>query len=102
MRTAPRYRLYHLHGFEPARPGMVRDAAGTGIEVEVWAVPSAAFGGFVDRIPAPLTIGSVELESGDVVNGFLCESHVLDAATEISDTGGWRQYLQTTQGASVL
>ncbi|WP_198022043.1 allophanate hydrolase [Algiphilus aromaticivorans] len=102
MRTAPRYRLYHLHGFEPARPGMVRDAAGTGIEVEVWAVPSAAFGGFVDRIPAPLTIGSVELESGDVVNGFLCESHVLDAATEISDIGGWRQYLQTTQGASVL
>lgn len=99
-RTAPRYRLYHLHGFDPARPGMVRDAAGTSIEVEVWAVPSAALGGFVDGVPAPLTIGSVELESGDVVKGFLCEGHVLGAATDISDTGGWRQYLAATQGAA--
>lgn len=38
-----------------AANGMIADPAfaGTGIAVEVWALPAAAFGAFVARIPAP-------------------------------------------------
>ncbi|MCK5768730.1 allophanate hydrolase [Algiphilus sp.] len=98
--TAPCYRLYSLDGFDPPRPGMVRDADGVAIEVEVWAVPREGFGGFVDGIPAPLAIGTVELADGRCVNGFVCEPHALTGATDISACGGWRRYLERGAAAS--
>jgi allophanate hydrolase len=95
-RTAPKYRLYALPNTTPAKPGMVRadvdSGAGTAIEVEVWALPVAAFGDFVARVPAPLCIGSVELEDGTSASGFLCEPHALAGAREISSYGGWREF----------
>jgi allophanate hydrolase len=73
---------------------MVRAADGTGValEVEVWALPPAAFGEFVARVPAPLCIGSVELEDGARASGFLCEPHALVGARDISSFGGWRAF----------
>ncbi len=67
--------------------------AGPGIAVEVWALPAAAFGQFVQRIPAPLGIGKITLEDGTAVSGFLCEAHALSGATEITRFGGWRAYV---------
>jgi allophanate hydrolase len=67
--------------------------AGHPIEVEVWAVPTEAVGSFVDGIPAPLGIGTVELEDGDLVRGFLCEAYAVAGAKEISRLGGWRSYV---------
>jgi allophanate hydrolase len=58
----------------------------------VWALPAAAFGDFVARVPAPLCIGSVELEDGTSASGFLCEPHALAGAREISSYGGWREF----------
>jgi allophanate hydrolase len=96
-RTAARYRLYALANTAPAKPGMVRahDGGGVALEVEVWALPTPAFGGFVARVPAPLCIGSVELEDGTRVSGFLCEPHAIVGAREISSLGGWRAFRQT-------
>jgi allophanate hydrolase len=76
---------------------MVRVAPGEGValEIEVWALPPAAFGSFVAAVPAPLCIGSVELDDGARVSGFLCEAHALAGATEISSFGGWRAYLRS-------
>ena len=92
-RTAPRYHLYALAGFTPPRPGMVRsDADGSAIEVEIWAVPSAAFGSFVDGIPPPLGIGTVELEDGERVRGFVCEGYAVAGANDISALGSWRKF----------
>ncbi len=92
-RTAPRYRLYALAGFTPARPGMVRsEADGSAIEVEIWAVPSATFGSFVDGIPPPLGIGTVELEDGERVRGFVCEGYAVAGASDISALGSWRKF----------
>ena len=92
-RTAPCYRLYALSGFAPARPGMVREERGQPIEVEVWEMPTDSFGGFVDGIPAPLAIGTVELEDGEHVKGFLCEAHATRDAQDISHLGGWRAFV---------
>jgi allophanate hydrolase len=94
-RTAAAYKLFALPNTTPAKPGMARVAPGEGgvaIEVEVWALPPADFGTFVSRVPAPLVIGSVELEDGTRASGFLCEGHALVGAKEISQFGGWRAY----------
>jgi allophanate hydrolase len=96
-RTAPCYRLFALPGTQPAKPGLVRDARGVGIEVEVWAVPLEAFGSFVVGVSAPLCIGQIDLDDGVHVHGFLCESHAILGASDISNFGGWRAYLASRQ-----
>ena len=93
-RTAPKYKFYALPGGPPHRPGLVRVATGgAAVEVEVWSVPASHFGSFVAGIPTPLGIGRVELESGEQVPGFLCESYATAAATDITALGSWRRYL---------
>jgi len=93
-RTAPQYRLYALTDFAPPRPGMVRADTGGAIDVEVWDVPATAFGGFVEGIPAPLGIGTVTLEDGQQVKGFLCETHATKGARDITSLGSWRQFIK--------
>ena len=82
------------HRFQAAAPGLVRDDGGAAIEVEVWEVPASAFGGFVDGIPAPLGIGTLTLENGRQVKGFLCEAHATRGAREITSLGSWRQFIK--------
>ncbi|HVZ72339.1 MAG TPA: allophanate hydrolase [Polyangia bacterium] len=94
-RTSAAYKLFALPNTQPPKPGMVRvvdGAGGVAIEVEVWALPPDAFGEFVARVASPLCIGSVELDDGARVSGFLCEPHGLANAREISSFGGWRAY----------
>ncbi|MDQ0314561.1 allophanate hydrolase [Amorphus orientalis] len=103
-RTAPAYRFYALAGGPPKRPGLIREErGGTAIEVEVWALPRTAFGDFMAGIPAPLGIGTLELDDGTSVKGFLCESAGLAGAQDISFFGGWRAYMSAigSGGASV-
>ena len=94
-RTASGYKLYALANTVPPKPGLVRVPGfdGPGIEVEVWAMPTLHFGSFVAAIPAPLGIGSIELADGSTVSGFVCEPFAIGSATEITQYGGWRAYL---------
>jgi allophanate hydrolase len=71
----------------------VDGTAGASIEVEVWELGEAAFGGFVAVVPPPLAIGTLLLEDGTAVKGFLCEAHAAAGADDISRYGGWRTYL---------
>ena len=92
--TAPTYRLFALPGGPPARPGLVRvEAGGAAIAVEVWELPTARFGDFIQAIPAPLAIGTVALADGSALKGFLCEAHATTGARDITEFGGWRDYL---------
>ena len=93
-KTAPEYRFYALAGGPPSRPGMVRAQNGEKIPLEVWALPTECFGAFVDKIPQPLVIGTVNLEDGSKVKGFLCEPAGLEGAKDITSFGGWRNYLE--------
>ncbi len=92
--TAPHYRLYEIAG-EPARPGLVRVANGTGraIAAELWSLTPAALGALVAATAPPLCIGSVELADGSWVKGFLCEAVATTSARDISDFGGWRNFI---------
>jgi allophanate hydrolase len=72
---------------------MVRaDSGGHAIELEVWAMPAEAVGGFVDGIPPPLGIGTVELEDGEQVRGFVCEGYAVAGAKDISALGSWHRF----------
>jgi allophanate hydrolase len=95
-RTARHYRLFVLPGALPPKPGLVRDRNGDGnsIEVEVWRLPTSAYGSFVAAIPSPLGVGRVELEDRSWVQGFLCEAWAVENAEEISSLGGWRAWLE--------
>ncbi|WP_062287912.1 allophanate hydrolase [Demequina phytophila] len=87
--TAPEYRMYALDTVPP-KPGLVRTALeGGSIRGEVWRLPAVGFGTFVDELPAPMAIGSVALDDGSIVTGFLCEPYATDGAQDITAAGDW-------------
>jgi allophanate hydrolase len=93
-RTAPGYSFYALANTMPPKPGLVYDGKGLGgIEVEVWEMTAEEFGSFVALIPAPLGIGTLTLEDGTLVKGFLCESYAVEGAEDITSLGGWRAWI---------
>jgi allophanate hydrolase len=93
--THAAYRLYQLARTTPPKPGLVYAPgfAGTGIEVEVWAMPEDTVGSFLDAIPPPLALGTIRLGDGSMVKGFLCEPSGIEGAREITEFGGWRGFL---------
>lgn len=96
-KTSSDYKLYALREDPPCRPGMVHvkeNEQGFSIEVEVWELPMRELGSFVAGIPKPLGIGTITLASGEMVLGFLCEHYAVANATDISQLGGWRKYLE--------
>ncbi|WP_062516568.1 allophanate hydrolase [Demequina gelatinilytica] len=98
VRTAPVYQMYAL-ATVPPKPGLLRSASdGGAILGEVWRLPAAGFGAFVDEIPAPMAIGNVALEDGRVVNGFVCEAHATDGAVDITASGDWLAWLRSQSG----
>jgi len=91
--TSNCYNLYCLAGDPPARPGLVRANRGRHVAVEIWAIPKSAFGAFIAQVPAPLGIGTVFLDDGTNVKGFICESIGLQGATDITHFEGWRKFV---------
>jgi allophanate hydrolase len=56
-------------------------------------MPRVRFGDFFARVPPPLAMGTVQLDDGERVAGFLCEAHATAGARDISSFGGWRRFL---------
>jgi allophanate hydrolase len=94
-RTAPCYRLYHLPS---GAPGLVRGDGGAAIDIELWKLPAATVGGLLAGINAPLGLGRVLLDDGREVTGFLCEAYAAAGAKDITASGGWRAYRNSTGG----
>ena len=95
--TADNYRLFALPNTTPPKPGLVRGNDGAEIAVELWDMPVDEFGSFVALIPSPLGIGTLTLHDNRQVKGFICEGAALEGATDITEFGGWRAYLQSLQ-----
>ena len=95
-RTSAEYELYALSTVPP-KPGVVRrpGLAGSGIELEVWALAPEAFASFVANVPAPMVIGTVTLDDGSSVKGFLCEPYALEGSRNITSFGGWRAFVKS-------
>lgn len=95
--TSPHYTLFALADGPPYRPGLVRDAQGRAIEVEVWEMPVEHLGSFLVGIPQPLGLGKVELDNGSWVTSFICEGYAIEDAVDITEFGGWRAYIASRE-----
>jgi allophanate hydrolase len=99
-RTAASYRLYALEDQSPLKPGLVRVTKGGGaVEVEIWALPRSSYGAFVAEVSPPLGIGTLELDDGRRVQGFLCEAAAAEGRRDITESGGWKAWL-ASRGAT--
>lgn len=83
----------------PAKPALVHAGAeGAAIDVEVYELDVAAFGAFTAEVPPPLAIGTVTLEDGEAVKGFVAEPRAIVGAVEITHLGGWRAFVGQGRG----
>ncbi|GGL31907.1 allophanate hydrolase [Caulobacter rhizosphaerae] len=97
--TAPAYKLYAIANSAPPKPALVHvGEGGASIAVEVYELGVEAFGAFTAEVPAPLAIGTVTLEDGTSVKGFVAEPRALNGATDITELGGWRAYIASLAG----
>lgn len=98
-RTAPAYKLYAMAETTPPKPALIHVGdGGSSILVEVYELDFEAFGSFTAEVPAPLAIGTVTLEDGTSVKGFVAEPRALNGATDITELGGWRAYIASLAG----
>ncbi|SQI39672.1 allophanate hydrolase [Leminorella richardii] len=88
--TAACYRCWTIND---RHPGMIRTPGqGKSIALEVWAVPPAGLGDILQKEPAGLCIGKIELADGREVLGVLAEPWLVENQKEITELGGWRSY----------
>jgi len=103
-KTSADYRLVSLPGGPPYRPGLLRthssEEGGGAIALEVWALPAIRFGDFIRGVPRPLGIGTLTLDDGAEVKGFLCEPSGVAGAEDVTAHGGWRAYLDSCTSTS--
>ncbi|MCG9917021.1 MAG: allophanate hydrolase [Phenylobacterium sp.] len=94
-RTAAAYKLFAMADTTPPKPALIHvgEEDGAAIEVEVYELDLAGFGSFTAEVPAPLAIGTVSLEDGTAVKGFVAEPRALTGAKDITHLGGWRAYI---------
>lgn len=94
-KTSPEYRIWSIQDEYPA---MLRDEKeGKKIEVELWKLSPAALVSILFQEPPGLCLGKVELENGDMVLGVLGEPYIILGQKEITEFGGWRQYVSVNQ-----
>jgi gamma-glutamylcyclotransferase (GGCT)/AIG2-like uncharacterized protein YtfP len=95
-RTAPIYRLWSINDRHPA---MQRTEAGDGtsVAVEVWSVPASGLATLLQREPAGLCIGKVQLTENREMLGVLGEAWLCAGQREITSHGGWRAYTAERQ-----
>ena len=73
VRTSDAYRLVALDT-QPRKPGLVRAGPGAGAPIagEIWRLSPGALGTMLAALPAPMSLGQVELADGTWVVGFGC------------------------------
>lgn len=96
-RTAPCYRLWSIGDRHPA---MMRvDADGVSVALEIYDISAEGLASVLRKEPAGLCVGKVKLASGEEVLGVLGESFLCEAGKEITEYGGWRNYIATLSNA---
>lgn len=89
--TEPCYRMWSINDRHPAMQRVAE--SGASIAVEVWSVPPEGLALILQREPAGLCIGKVRLTDGEEVLGVLGESILCEGRLEITQFGGWRNYI---------
>jgi gamma-glutamylcyclotransferase (GGCT)/AIG2-like uncharacterized protein YtfP len=89
--TVPQYRLWSIGDRHPA---MVRVASdGTSVAVEVYEISPEGLASVLLKEPPGLSIGKVTLSDGEETLGVLGEPILCEAQRDITEYGGWRNYI---------
>lgn len=90
-KTEAFYRLWSINDVHPA---MLRDVnGGAEISVEIWMLSPGAIATIIMQEPPGLCIGRLKLSNGCEVLGVLGEPFLCKGQTEITQYGGWREYM---------
>lgn len=90
-KTDNHYRLWSINDDHPA---MIRTTEeNNSVDLEIWSLPKDAFASVLSNEPAGLCIGKVKLADGSEVLGVLGEPCLVEGQKEITETGGWRNYI---------
>lgn len=93
--TDKHYRLWSINDKHPA---MIRTLEPNhSVTLEIWAVPASGIAQVLQNEPAGLSIGKVHLKNGTTVLGVLGEPWLVAGQTDISTSGGWRQYINSQE-----
>lgn len=97
-KTSAEYKMYLVKDAKGEKPGLIRLKTDKGFKfkLEIWEVPLQNAGKFISMIPQPLGIGTLNLEDGTQVKGFICEPCVMDESEDISQFSGWVEYIEAT------
>ena len=91
--TAKRYRLWSI---DEQFPAMVRVSnGGAAIALEVWQLTATGLVAILNREAVGLSVGKVELASGERVLGVIDEPVLCEGHKEITEFGGWRSYRES-------
>lgn len=82
---------------------LCKDSCGA-VDLEVWDVPIEMVGRFIQQVPPPLGIGTIKLEDGNLVKGFIGEAWIAEEARKENSTiaknitryGGWVAYQESS------
>jgi hypothetical protein len=89
--TAPIYRLWSI---DDRHPAMIRVSdGGKSIALEIWSLPVTGLVQILQQEPAGLCIGKIKLSDNSQVLGVLGEPFLCEGKREITEFGGWRNYL---------
>lgn len=105
-KTLSKYTMHALTTDNGAvKPALVfhpRGGPHTGpVTVEVWDIPNEHIGSLLQIIPPPLGLGTVHLQDGTTVYGFIAEGWATDTTAttimgiqseDITRFGGWREW----------
>jgi len=102
--TAPFCKIYLIRAAiaDPLHhAGMIKvmDNTGANIYLEVFKLPTEKVGSFLQQIPPPLGLGTVDLEDGKSVKGFICEGYIAcgDSGLEVEEIThlqSWLDYVK--------
>ena len=91
--TSAAYRMVALPA-TPPKPGLLRvGSGGRCLPGELYRLSHAALGRFLSGLPSPMALGKIELDDGEWVTGFACDFESVRDAPDISEYGGWKNYL---------
>jgi allophanate hydrolase len=96
--TAPHYKLLLADTAKPVPVLVAVEAGGSEIDVETWNVPSEALAAVLAGSSMSVCLGRVRMADGSTEIGFVADASVLasDSVIDISEFGGWRNYLAAT------
>lgn len=90
--TAPCYRLWSIGDRHPAM--MRTDTGGASIALEIYEISAQGLAQVLLKEPAGLCVGKIKLSSGDEILGVLGEAILCEQGKEITEYGGWRNYIK--------